>query len=130
MQSDFDILEFVVHQELPRLSLAAGETLFLKGDAARSMYVVETGTIEILMFGRPLDRIGPGSILGEMALIDADARSAAALTSEPCTLIGIDRNAFNALVTEEPRFALEVVRVMAERAERTATRLQRSRDRG
>lgn len=108
----FDLSTFVAERVDRRTQLAAGETLFLKGDAAGTMYVVLAGRIDVIVFGKVLDSIGRGGILGEMALIDCTHRSAAALAQEEATLVSFDRETFKLLIAEEPRFALEVLAIM------------------
>lgn len=119
MAVDPTILDIVAARPLPRAEVAAGEALFFQGEAAGRMYVVQYGAIEVLMFGRVLERIGPGGIVGEMGLVDASPRSAAALATAPSTLIEIDREAFAAILRETPHFALAVMAVMAGRLRRT-----------
>ncbi|MBL8566477.1 MAG: Crp/Fnr family transcriptional regulator [Hyphomicrobiaceae bacterium] len=111
----FDIPEFLARRELPAFGLGAGETLFFKGDTAGGMYVVLAGRIDILIFGRLLDQVGRGGIIGEMALVDCTHRSAAALAQTDAELVAIDRQQFLALIAEEPRFALSVLAVMSAR---------------
>ncbi|MGE0855525.1 MAG: cyclic nucleotide-binding domain-containing protein [Hyphomicrobiaceae bacterium] len=121
MDHAFPLLDYVSRHRLPIITIGAGETIFLKGDAADRMFVVRAGHVEILMYGRVLERIGPGGIFGEMALIDADTRSAAALTRETCEAYAIDKSAFLTLVRQEPRFALAVLSIIAERMKRAAS---------
>ena len=45
------------------------------------MYVVRSGAVDVITFGKVLERIGPGGMFGEMALIDDAPRAAAALAS-------------------------------------------------
>jgi CRP-like cAMP-binding protein len=110
-----NILDVVGCRALPELHVAAGDKLFLKGEAAECMYVVRSGSVEVLMYGRVLERVGPGGIVGEMALIDGNARCAAALSSVATDLIAVDRAQFLELVREEPRFALAVLGVLCRR---------------
>lgn len=109
------ILKTVTGRALPEVHVAAGDKLFLKGEAAGCMYVVRSGMIEVLMYGRVLERVGPGGIVGEMALVDGNARCAAALTGDETDLVAIDREAFLELVRDEPHFALAVLQVLAAR---------------
>lgn len=109
------ILEFSAARGLPRRTIGAGDKLFLKGESADAMYVVVSGTVEVLMFGRILERVERGGIVGEMALIDGDARCAAALTECETEVIAISRGDFLDMVRAEPRFALSVLEVMARR---------------
>jgi CRP/FNR family transcriptional regulator, cyclic AMP receptor protein len=56
-----------------------------------------------------------GGILGEMALISDDARSATARAIGECVVIPIDQKRFLFLVQQTPFFALKVMRVMCNR---------------
>lgn len=117
----FDIAGFVAPREPSRVHLLAGEKLFLKGDEAKNtMFVVVTGHIDVLLLGRVLDCVGPGDVVGEMALIDCTYRSAAALAQTDCELVAIDRKKFLELVAEQPHFALAVIAIMARRLSRAA----------
>jgi len=96
-------------------SLPAGEVIFAQGDKGELMYVVAEGTAQILVEGKVVETVGPGGILGEMALIDAKPRSATAITKSACVLVPIDEQSFTDLVTRVPEFALQVMRVLAHR---------------
>jgi CRP-like cAMP-binding protein len=82
------------------------------------MYVVRSGAVDVISFGQVLDRIGAGGVFGEMALIDDAPRAAAALASEPTEVVVIDKPTFLALIAEEPEFALQIMKLMAERVRR------------
>jgi CRP-like cAMP-binding protein len=79
------------------------------------MYVVKEGTVDVLVGGRVVDTIGPGGILGEMALIDKQPRSATAVAKTDCKLVNVNEQRFQRLVQQTPHFALQVMRVMATR---------------
>jgi CRP-like cAMP-binding protein len=82
------------------------------------MYVVAQGTLTILLDGKPVETVGSGGIVGEMALIDADPRSATVVSKTDCMLIGLDRPRFVELVARQPEFALHVMGVLARRLRR------------
>ena len=75
--------------------LTAGETLFDEGDPAGSAYLIESGQIAIYANddGQPvlLSQLGPGAILGEMAVIDEAPRTASARAVTDVELTEIDR---------------------------------------
>jgi CRP-like cAMP-binding protein len=96
----------------------AGQTIFDIGEQAEMMYIVVDGEVEIQFNGRVLQTVGPQDIFGELALIDDSARSAKAIARTDCRLAGIDRERFLVLVEKNPDFALEVMRIMAERLRR------------
>jgi CRP/FNR family transcriptional regulator, cyclic AMP receptor protein len=97
---------------------APAETIFREGDAADRMYVVKSGLVTLACDGRQLERVGPGGIFGEMALIDSAPRSASAIAETACELVPIETRRFWFLVHETPYFAQLVMRVMAERLRR------------
>lgn len=85
----------------------AGEVIFSEGDAPTGAFLIETGRIEIstIQFGehRVLGELGPGMLLGEMAVIDESARTATARAITPCQLTRIDATQFaERLATADP----------------------------
>jgi CRP-like cAMP-binding protein len=99
-------------------ALAAGEVLFREGDEGDLMFAVLEGELQLSVGDRIVDRIGPGQIVGEMALIDRSARSATATAGVDTKVAPVDKKAFTYLVQEHPTFALLVMEVMAERLRR------------
>jgi CRP-like cAMP-binding protein len=104
--------------------ITAGQTIFRDGDGGNTMFGVIDGEIAIVKGGVLIEKIGPGGILGEMALIDEAPRSADAIAMTDCSLSLIDRPRFEFLVGTHPTFALQVMQVMAERLRVTDERLR------
>lgn len=73
------------------IEVAPGVHFFREGDAARLMYVIESGSAIVTRQwqGREveLNRFGPGDCFGEMALMDLHPRSASVRALEPCLAI-------------------------------------------
>jgi CRP-like cAMP-binding protein len=101
-----------------RLSRQAGEFIFREGEEAREMYVILEGEVEVLVGNLRVDVAGPGSIVGEMALIEVLPRAATARALTACALLPVDGERFQTLIQKTPPFALHVMRVMAERLRR------------
>ena len=78
--TDFD-LSMLARRGIPSQRFDAGERIFLEQDSGTAMYVVRSGAVDVITFGKVLERIGPGGVFGEMALIDDAPRAAAALAS-------------------------------------------------
>ena len=75
-----------------------GDIIFAEGDAPLGAYLIESGRIEIstMQFGerRVLGELGPGMLLGEMAVIDDSPRTATARALSDCQLTPIDSDQF------------------------------------
>lgn len=98
----------------------AGETVFAEGSSGTFMYVVVSGTVEIWRKKEGVERkvadLGPGEIFGELAIVDSGERMATAIAATDATrLVVIDQARFVYLTSQQPAFALTVMRVMAER---------------
>lgn len=76
----------------------AGDLIFSEGEAPNGAYLIESGRIEIstVQFGerRVLGELGPGMLLGEMAVIDESPRTATARALTSCRLTRIDATQF------------------------------------
>ena len=105
------------------LDLRAGETVFEQGETGTAMYVVAEGEVEILNGPVVLATARPGSVVGEMALIDHAPRSATAVAKTNCKLVAVDQRRFEFLVQQTPYFALEVMQLMAERLRTANSRI-------
>lgn len=108
-----------------RQQLNPGEVLFSEGDKGNLMFAVIEGELELSCSGRVVDEVGAGGIVGEMALIDDEPRSATATAKTPTCVVPVDARQFTFLVQEHPTFAILVMKVMAERLRRTNANVAR-----
>ena len=70
-------------QESNTVQLAPGDFLFREGEIGDKMYVLLEGEIDIFLGDFVLETAGPGALLGEMALIDDNPRTANAVAKTP-----------------------------------------------
>ena len=84
--------------------LAADEHLFRRGESGGELFIVDDGEIEIRFDdGRASKRVGPGEILGELALLTSlHQRTATAAGAVPTRLISLDREAWGRLREAHP----------------------------
>jgi len=109
-------LEFLSALDERPLQLQEGDTLFEAGQRSDGrMFVVRTGTVVLRSGRKLLERVGPGGILGEMALIDPAPRSATAVAGPDCSVSAVTEPMFHKLVTHVPGLALEMMRILARR---------------
>ncbi len=105
------------------VSLKAGQHLFREGQPGEAMYVMLDGMADVVVGETLVELAGPGTLLGEMALVDASKRSATVIARSACRFVSIDTRQFDLLIREEPAFARHVMQVMAERLRRMNERL-------
>jgi CRP/FNR family transcriptional regulator, cyclic AMP receptor protein len=87
------------------------------------MYVVLEGQVEIKIDSTVLETLGPGEPFGEMALIDQAPRTATAIAKTPCKLAVISEKRFLFMVAQTPHFALQIMKVMADRLRKMNARV-------
>lgn len=110
----------LIRRGIPLKRFDAGERIFLEDDVGDAMYVVRSGAVDIITFGRVLEHVQAGCIFGELALINGAPRAAAALASTATEVVVIDKATFLELTTAEPEFALAVMEIMSRRMRRGA----------
>ena len=109
-----NLVELFRHQ-IDLKPIPAGQVLFKEGERGNFMYVLMSGTAEIIVHNRVVETAVAGTIVGEMAIIDDNVRSATVVAKSDCRFLPIECERFNFLVQKKPEFALHVMRVMAER---------------
>ena len=100
--------------------LAADEMLFLAGDPGDGFYRVEEGLLKISIISasgaeRILAILGPGSIVGDLAIIDGKPRSASVSALRETRLQFVSRRAFDAFAEKNPEIYKYLAKVLAER---------------
>ena len=118
-----------VNDLLGRTKFPAGAMILTASQPGEIAYVVLDGTLKVSVIqnnGRELTLalLGPGEIVGELALADRDARSADVVALEPSTLVWIDRNTFSQLRRELPLMTENLLRLMARRLRLVNAQLQ------
>lgn len=99
-------------------TLPAGTELFRAGEKGDVMYLLLEGSASVMVGSNVVEIAEAGTLLGEMALVDAQQRSATVVTRTQCKLVPIGIAEFDLLVHETPAFSRYVMKVMAERLRR------------
>jgi hypothetical protein len=108
------------------LDLPAGQAVFAEGDQGQTMYIVESGSVDLLLAARgkePIASIGPGEFFGEMSLLDDQPRFASAIASTPTRLLKIERAGFPELLRGNVEIALKLLHTLAQRHQQCEMRL-------
>ena len=104
--------------------------LMHEGERGETMYVVVAGEVRVFVSdenGRELvlHQLGPGSVIGDLALLDGEPRSASVVAVEPTRVLAVARQGLIACIEASPEFALALMRSLTTRL-RQATEGSRS----
>ena len=106
-----------------------GNVLFSRGEPADAGYVVQEGLLS-LEPGRgaaePLT-VGPGTLLGELAMLTETTRAVTATALEPSTVIRISRTLFLKMLEGYPEAAVRLRDSFLARAEHSESDMHRVR---
>jgi CRP-like cAMP-binding protein len=92
-----------------------GKPIVQEGQSGLRMYAVISGRVAVSIDGAVVERLGPGGVFGELALVEQQPRLASALAETDCSLLPVNRNAFLMLLKTSPDFAESMLTSLAER---------------
>lgn len=97
------------------IEVAKGRVLMRQGEPGRECFVVADGRARATMRGRQAASLGPGSVIGEMALLDQGPRSATVTAETDMHLLVLSSRSFSALLDRVPLVARRIMKALAER---------------
>jgi CRP-like cAMP-binding protein len=100
---------------MEEVELSAGESLFQEGDPGDCLYIIVEGELRVYSRDRTLVLLGPGKIVGELALLDPEPRSASVEATRDALLFRIDKEPFEEVIADRPEIALGIIRSLARR---------------
>jgi len=109
-----------VAQRMGQRDLADGETLFLQGEPGDELYIVIEGGIEVVLASSVIAVLGPGQVLGEMAVLGGGRRTASARAKGAARLLFLKAKAIRLLVHQAPDLAFGFFRVLIDRLEESS----------
>jgi CRP-like cAMP-binding protein len=101
---------------------ARNKVIVKEGQAGVMMYVVLEGRLAVSIRDKLVEKIGPGGVFGEMALVDRTPRLATVVSETDCGLLAIGRNTFLDLIRASPDFAVSLLGAVSNRARFIAAR--------
>lgn len=102
-------------EQVARVSVRAGDWLVREGDVADSLYVIRSGRLEVIAEGPPetvIRILRRGAVLGELALLTEEVRSASVRARRDSELLKLGRRQFEDLISDAPGFALGLTHAM------------------
>ena len=110
--AEADSLE--ISQLLESRSLIAGRKLFREGGQSDGMALLVEGTVRLeSQRTQQQVRVGAGTALGALSLIDMGLRESTAVTETPCEILWLRRTDFRRLVDDAPRTAFRLLEAIA-----------------
>jgi CRP-like cAMP-binding protein len=103
-----------------------GEILFKAGDQAEGAFVIQEGRFQLSPAGSADDKevqVGPGTLLGETALVTESKRPATATAVEPATVVFISRKLFLKMLDSFPETARKLRDLFVGRLQQTTGEL-------
>ena len=105
-----------------QIEVEEGDEIITEGSASEEMYVVIDGELVVTKQQEPRDielaRIGPGQVVGELALLDKAPRIASVTATRPSRLVRVPAEAFEALL-EDSRVVRRMVGTVTSRLRST-----------
>lgn len=102
-------------QERTPLRYPAKKVIMKENEGGVFMYVVLKGRVAISVGAQVVERVGPGGVFGEMALIDQSTRAATAVAEAECELLPVNRGDFLDLTKNRPEIGMSLLKAIAER---------------
>lgn len=114
---------------LKQISYAKGQTIFKQGDMGNAMYIVGSGQVVVWdeKANEALAYLGPGSFVGEIALLLSEPRSASLRVAIDANLFVLEKDAFNQLLAERPQIAIHMTRELSQRLVKTSKKHYKTR---
>jgi CRP-like cAMP-binding protein len=85
-----------------------GHVLVREGGAGRQFVVIRAGQARVTRDGKELNVLGPGSFVGEVALLHATPRNATVTALTPMSIYVANAGEFSALLSESPTIAAKI----------------------
>jgi CRP/FNR family transcriptional regulator, cyclic AMP receptor protein len=99
---------------LDEVHFAAGEQLMQTGAVEDWLYIVVSGEVEVTRPDRVV-RLGPGAVVGELAVLDPQARSATVTALVPTFAFQLRKAAFDEALAARPEIARGVIAELVRR---------------
>ena len=102
------------------VTFEAGKEIVRENDVGDSMYIIKNGSVSIVKAiddkqNVKLAELSKGECFGEMALFDAELRSASVHAKESCVLLCIKSDDLNDLLLGYPTIAIEFLKTFVKR---------------
>ncbi len=117
-----DLFKTIPAEELSALAQITDEVefapdslVFKEGDQGDAMYLIVDGHVKVHSGERVFSKLGTNQCFGEMAILDAEPRSASVTSLSELTLLKIKREDFSEILSEKPEISRGIIKVLTTR---------------
>jgi CRP/FNR family transcriptional regulator, cyclic AMP receptor protein len=97
------------------VTMPAGSLIVDQGQTGREAFVVLAGTVTVKRNGKKVASLGPGTIVGELSLLDHGPRTATVVCETDCTFLLLSQRTFLGVVDDVPALAHKLLASLATR---------------
>ena len=97
------------------INVGAGQVIVDQGQTGRQAFVIISGTARVQRNGRTISEVGPGSIIGELSLLDHGPRTATVISDTECTLLVLDQRHFRSVLETVPALLVRLLATLSMR---------------
>ena len=116
------LFEELDHHDLSQLlrwvrevEVADGTLLFEQGSMPHDLFVIEEGAVQVVHDGEAIATLGPGDVVGEMALLKLERRWASVVATGPVRVVALDADDLAAMTEQMPELADRLRETMSRR---------------
>jgi NTE family protein len=120
--STIELFEGLGPGELPQIYSRArhrhfptGMTICAEGEPGTSMFIIESGVADVTIAGEHVRRMRQGDVVGEIAVLTGEPRSATVTAVVPTDVVELQRDALSAVLAQSPQLLANLTRVLSRR---------------
>jgi CRP/FNR family transcriptional regulator, cyclic AMP receptor protein len=107
-----------IAQLVDEVDLPDGKVLMREGETGAEMFLISSGAARVERGGQVVGEFGPGSVLGEMALVSEGPRNATVTAVGPVRALVVGHREFHSLMDDHPKFRMKVFEGLARKIRR------------
>ena len=92
-----------------------GEVIMNEGEFGASLYIIVSGEVEIILGGRTVDKLGQRAVVGELAALDPEKRTATVRAIGECHVMALTNQHIGSLMAAHPGIAEGIIRELCMR---------------
>lgn len=97
------------------IKMPAGSLIVDQGQTGREAFVLVEGTVVVRRNGKKINTMGPGTVVGELSLLDHGPRTATVICETDCVLLLLDQRHFMGVLDDVPALAHKLLATLAGR---------------